>query len=192
MSRFTFMTINFLLFHTCWMATAYGAGYGWDWLGPTFILPSLFIHLALIGYWIREGLFLLVAATFGYSINSLCYFLGLINYSTSNSELYLAPYWMFFLWLIFASLFHGSLQWLRDRFLTQIVLGLVVGPFAYLSAEVLGALTIGGDSSITLPILSLVWGIIIPFLSWLAFDVSYFSTIQHTGVSYQRNTEPVS
>lgn len=178
MSRFTFLTINFLLFHTCWMATAYGASQGWSWLGPAFVFPALVIHVFLLGERIREVMFLALAALLGYCIESSLYALGVFEYAYHSADLVLAPFWSFTLWLIFATLFHGALYWIRGRVIVQCVAGVVLGPFSYYSASALNVITFTWPDNSALLLLSVVWGILIPALSYLAYNVSAFSSIR--------------
>lgn len=185
MSRFTFMTINFLLFHTCWMATAYGSTYNWEWLGPVFVLPALILHLILLGDYLKELSFLLLAASVGYTAEVFFLWFDIFDYVNHPHDAFLAPYWTLSLWFIFASLFHGTLDWLRNTRVTRFILGALLGPFSYYCAGALNVLNFNWSLGFSLLSISLTWCFILPLIAWLAFEVEPFSrvTLSPGGVS---------
>lgn len=178
MSRFTFLTINFLLFHTCWMATAYGAGLGLAWLGPVFVIPALLLHLLLLEDGAREILFLVLAAVVGFLIEGGLFFLGVFQYAFHPEGFVLPPYWSFTLWLIFATLFHGSLYWIRGQVGVQVLLGAILGPFSYYSAAALDVIVFEWTGPWAVVTIAAVWGFLLPLLSYIAYETYPFSEIR--------------
>lgn len=181
MIQFTTMLINFLLFHFCWMGTAFGAANGFPHLGPALVAVSLVIHLLLISHPLRELMYLLLVGLAGYSLDSLLHGMGLYGFPGVEGSLSLPPLWLFGQWVIFGSLFHCSLVWLRDQYLLGSVLGALLGPFSYYSASVLDAIAITASTSLFLVTLGVVWGLVVPTLTWLAHEVDPYREVRMAG-----------
>lgn len=155
---------NVLLFNICWFGTAYGVRQSMPELGPTVAVMVLLIHcLIILPSW-REGLFIVIAGTTGYSVDSVLTVLGILTFETSGT---LAPVWLLFQWFVFASLFHVSLTWLRNRYQLAALLGALGGPMTYYSAGGLNVLSLGSPQWFSLVVLGVVWALIVPGFDWL-------------------------
>ena len=82
------------------------------------------------------------------------------------------------LWLNFAATLNVSLAWLRSRYLLAAIFGGVAGPLAYYSGAKLGA-TEALPTMSGILVLAVGWGILTPFLIWLARR--FRSTPDHYG-----------
>jgi hypothetical protein len=152
-----------------WFACALGAAHDKPWIGILVVLLYLSVHL----YWSqdrqREAVLILTVGILGMLVDSLCRITGLLTY---NGDLlaftWLAPLWIVALWLQFASMLNASLAWLQGRYVLAFVMGAVFGPLSYLGGARLGALALNHEKGFTVLVLGLIWGMVMPFLAWLA------------------------
>lgn len=155
--------INFLAFKLGWIAAVFGAIQGMSWLGPTWIL----LWVTAFFFWQNqkrtEWILLLGAAAIGYSLDSLLVLIGSVQFPTSSQLDGPAPLWMVAMWLNMAASLRYSLGWMRNRYLVGALLGMILGPAAYLAGEKLGGINLIDG---VLPI-AIEWFIAIPLLLFL-------------------------
>lgn len=163
--------MDLVLFQVCWFATVLGVTAGVWWLGPLFVAGSLVLHHAGFSNWTRELTFILVGGSLGYLLDSLLVNLGLLSFPGFENRLSGAPAWMFTQWLVFCSLFHTTLDWMRGRYFLGALLGAVGGPLSYGAADRLGALSFGPSPGPALVALALVWAAVLPGLLALAVRI---------------------
>ncbi|OGO15598.1 MAG: hypothetical protein A2Z14_15090 [Chloroflexi bacterium RBG_16_48_8] len=72
------------------------------------------------------------------------------------------------MWLLFSTSLNGSLSWLKDRYFLAVILGAVFGPLNYVSGVRLGAAGFNFDFLVTVGVLAVVWGLVVPILVWLS------------------------
>ena len=174
------------MFHTCWLATAFGAAHQVPWLGPAFVVPAVILHLVLVDQSGRETILLLIVAILGYGHDTLHLVFGNLNFHTSLIMGYLPPLWMFFQWLIFATLLRLSLAWMKDRWLITAIVGAVGGPLAYWGAFTLNSLLLPGNVLLDLGFMALSWGLFLPFVVWIAHYGNIFDKDETTYASYSQ------
>ena len=168
MTRLTLLIINVLVFHTCWLATAFGAAHGLAWMGPAFVIPGLILHFILIENRFRELSTILCVTFIGFSIDYLHHYLGLVQFHPDQLFLGLPPVWLFFQWIIFATLLRVSLDWLKGQYAIAAVLGAVGGPLAYWAAEQLNALMFGESVVFGLGVMAFNWAWMTALFVWIA------------------------
>ena len=76
----------------------------------------------------------------------------------------LVPLWLCGLWLAFATTLTRSLAFLGKRPWLAAVAGAVALPLNYWAGQRLGAVTFGYSLPVTLVVISLTWGILLPAL----------------------------
>ncbi|MFB6355114.1 MAG: DUF2878 domain-containing protein [bacterium] len=182
MDRLTLLIINFLVFHTCWLANAFGAAHDITLLGPAFILPGIVLHLLLIDDLSREAVLIVGVATVGYVIDALHLQAGVLNFKSGQMFYVFPPVWMFFQWMIFATLFRLSLDWLKGRYWAASILGAVGGPFSYWAAAQLDAIMIK-SLGYSLTVMAVSWALLMPAFIWYAHRGSENSQIPSTVVN---------
>lgn len=97
---------------------------------------------------------------------------GLLQYAPGTPDVAaLAPTWIIALWLLLACTFRSSLGWLGKRYVLAALLGAVSGPLSYLAGARCGAIKFSHNIPISLVILALVWGIVLPTLAWLSLVI---------------------
>ncbi len=72
------------------------------------------------------------------------------------------------MWLLFSTSLNGTLKWLQGRYLVAALLGAVFGPLSYVAGGRLGAIEFNQDFLLTVLVLAVVWGLVVPLLAWLA------------------------
>ena len=155
--------INFLAFKIGWITAVFGVTQGMPWLGPAWIL----FWVSAFFFWQNqkrtEWILLLGAAIIGYSLDSLLVLTGSVQFSISSQFGGLAPLWMVAMWVNMAATLRYSLGWMRNRYLVGSLLGMILGPAAYLAGERLGGINLIDG---IIPI-AIEWFIAIPLLLFL-------------------------
>ena len=143
------------------------------WLGPLAVLAVVTLHLFFVvrpterrwelGYILVVGLVGMLADT-GLGV------VGATRYPTSEAvwSLALVPPWITGLWVLFATLPHHSLDWLRGRPLLAAGLGALGGPLSYLAGTRFGAVAVGDEPLLTLGALAIEYALVTPLLLRLA------------------------
>jgi hypothetical protein len=164
---------NLIAFKIGWVSAVFGATKGLPWLGPLWILMWAISFLV----WKRKlktGWVLLVgAAIIGYILDSVMVLLNFIEFPPEVRFGAPSPFWMVAMWVNFAATLRYSLGWMRDRFILGAIIGLVLGPLAYIAGSGLGAIEI---TSGIFPI-AIEWLIGIPLLLYLE-RISRAGTLQ--------------
>ena len=141
-----------IAFQVQWFACILGAARGFAWVGLTFGLAWICIHIwALRGERGRELATVGFAFGFGLVAETVLASAGLLqmegNYrlgTTAGALLVGPPLWLPVLWAGLGATMNHSLGWLAGRYRLATVMGAIAGPFAYASAEHLGAVQIDG------------------------------------------------
>jgi hypothetical protein len=110
---------------------------------------------------------ILAAAAIGYAVDSGLFALGYFVLRTPEGNevsANLAPLWLAFLWVGFATTLTGALSWLSSRPVLTLTLGAVAGPVSYLAGASFGAFAVKGPWLW----LAIVWG---PLL-WILLRVT--------------------
>ncbi len=152
--------INFLAFKIGWVAAVFGATQGMPWLGPVWIL----LWVSAFFFWQNqqrtEWILVLGAAAIGYSLDSFLVLVGSVQFPISSQFGGPAPLWMVAMWVNMAASLRYSLGWMRNRYFFGALLGMILGPAAYLAGERLGGINLIGGM---LPI-AIEWFIAMPLL----------------------------
>ena len=159
--------INVILFQAAWFAAVLGAARGNPWYGPLAVALALTVHFALIDDRRGELNLLLVAGALGFCFDTTLTYAGVFTPRGDLLPHPFSPPWMVCLWLNFAATLNVSLAWLKGRYLLSALFGAVGGAGAYYSGARLGA-TLALPDAGGIVILAVAWGIMTPFLVWLA------------------------
>jgi hypothetical protein len=159
---------DFAAFQGAWFACVLGAAAGLWLLGPRVMLAVAVIHLLVTPRPLREGAFLLIAATLGTGLDAVLMALGCLSFDGGIWLAGLPPLWMTALWLGFATLFATTLDWLRERYLLAAVLGAVGGPLAYVGGARLGALELHPDTLLVAVAVAAEYAVATPLLLFLS------------------------
>lgn len=159
--------INVLSFYIGWFACVVGAARGYPMLGPLVVVLLLGLHLLLTVDTAREVRLLAIAGVVGSLLDTLMMWSGMYTF-VGHPKSWLCPLWITALWINFATTLRSSLSWLLDRYWLAALFGAVGGPLSYYAGARLGALTFPADTQLSLVVLTLVWGLALPGLVWLA------------------------
>lgn len=166
--------VNAVAFQVAWLAVVGNAATSRAWVGIAIAVVLAVAHLAAARNRIPELASLLAIGTIGGAWDSLPVALGLIEYAGPRAAAGVAPYWIFALWVAFATTLNVALRWLRGRVVLAMLIGAVAGPLCYLGGEALGALRFG-DRSAALAAQSAAWAVLLPLCSWLAARLDGFA-----------------
>lgn len=148
--------INAIAFQLCWFACVLG--------GSLWAIGAVAIFLAWHSQVIKpnEWRFIIAGTIAGFSVDSLWYALGLIQFP--NYDLAVIPVWLMLLWLAFNCTLQHSLLTLFERPWLIALLSAIAAPFSYYAGSVMGAIEL---SSYGLLFVSLGWGALMGALSWV-------------------------
>ncbi len=165
--------INFVLFQITWFACVLGSAKGYPWLGAIVVSISLMWHFSQARYKLKEATWCLIALVIGAVFDQFMLSFQFIQYQNNGWAQTIVPVWILALWLAFALTLNVSMRWLRGNYLIALLFGAVGGPMAYIAAQKLGAVKLGGHSLI---ILSIGWAIVTVVFSQISSFYDGFKT----------------
>src|SRR5579871_1398620 len=131
--------VNYLLFQIGWLACVWGAA-------RRRVPAGIAVALGVAGWGVLRVahpgaylLFALIVGLLGLAWDSALVAAGLLRYPGAAQKAWLAPAWIFVLWLLFATTLDSSLAWLQPHPLLALLLGAVSGPLAFVGAARMGA-----------------------------------------------------
>ncbi|PLX74190.1 MAG: DUF2878 domain-containing protein [Desulfuromonas sp.] len=160
--------LNVGLYQLGWFSCVLGAAWGHPLAGAVLAGALVTVHLVLAVDRQAELRLLLVACLLGVAIDSLQQGIGLFTFRADPAWPLWLPAWVFVIWAQFSTLFHYALRWLAGRYHLAALFGLFGGPLAYWGGIRLGAASFGGNPSLTLAVLAVVWALVTPTLLWLS------------------------
>ncbi len=172
---------NALLFQLGWFACVLGAAEGRPLTGVLLVGGIALLTLRGSADPRRHALLLIAAAAAGLMCDSLLAHFGWLSFGALSSAsagstgeaagAALSPAWMVALWVNLACTLHASLRWLLGRPLLAALFGALGGPLSYAAGARLGALSLGGDTTVSLGAVAVEWAVAMPLLTLLAARV---------------------
>lgn len=161
--------INVVGMQVGWFICVLGAANDLPLIGPLFVLIYLFIHLFLVNKPVKEFQLILIISLIGVLIDGFKKSIGFIAYMSAVPAIeWIAPIWIIAMWALFASTLNGSLRWLHRHYFLAFILGALFGPLSYLAGAKLGAISFTKDMTLSIVILAIVWGCVLPLLFWIS------------------------
>jgi hypothetical protein len=149
---------NALWFQSLWFCTVMGR----EVLLPL-ALVLLVVHVWLAGDRRSEVRQLLLVGGLGIAVDAALGVAGVYIFAGGA----LVPLWLCCLWLGFAAVLGRSLAWLAARPLVCFIAGAVAFPLNYWAGQRLGAVEFGYALPVTLAVLAIIWGVVLPAMFWL-------------------------
>ncbi len=149
----------FIWFYLGWFGCVYFAKWDlsiWSYVFP--LIPVVFI-LKFNFLTKQKIMFLGLVSLVGTLFDLAIYRAGFIEFP--NHSTFFVPHWLVSMWLLFASAFPISQNFLKQRLWLAALLGAVFGPLSYYSGQTLQVLAFKGQLAI--PIYALFWGLLFPF-----------------------------
>jgi len=173
--------VNALGFQLIWFACAFTANSAWPvnslWIGAlTLIFLCQHIYFTLKKK--SEFVLILKVAIIGWMMDTLLIQSQLISFESSypNKLAGIQPFWMTCLWLSLGATLNLSLAWLKKLSFLSPLIGALIGTFSYYAGDRLSVLHF--QSTLSILLTSLFWGLVLPILILLATDESSRSTSQ--------------
>lgn len=178
---------NVIGFQAGWFACVLGAAHALPWLGPLLALAIISLHLRQADIWQKELILIAIIGICGSLFDQFLLSLGWIQYPAHSWPVWLLPFWMSCLWMLFATTLNISLRWMRERHLLTMIFGLLGGPLAYLAGQKLSAMQLVSQTNMMI-VLAVFWGLMMPAMLWLATLLDGFArkttNLQTTGVQH--------
>ena len=159
--------LNALGFQTAWWACIAGVGHGLEIPALCYGFALAALHVGFATQPRQEIKLAGIALTLGVVIDTLLQAASVIDFY-GWSLMFVSPFWLWLLWILFAMTLNSSLSFLQTQPLwLSAFAGLVFGPLTYYAGAQLGAASF--DSSfIHITVLALIWMMALPFLVYLA------------------------
>lgn len=143
---------------TCLLASANP----WWLLAPVAIL---LVHFSWISSWAREGKLVVSVLLAGSALDSFLLQLGVFEFPGDAT---LIPAWLALLWALLGTTLNHCLAWTAKRWWLASLVGLVIGPCAYLLAQAWADLSLVHGPQTSLLILIPIWAAVLPLLQGFA------------------------
>jgi Protein of unknown function (DUF2878) len=161
------IVMNTLIFQMGWWACVVGVGLDHE-------IPALLFCCALIYFNLTRSIMPITEIKLGLSawllgvvIDSVLQYASVINfYGWALGSL--SPFWLWMIWILFASTLNTSLALLKKSpLILSAFTGLVFGPITYIAGAKLGAASFDNTFS-NIIILGVTWMLTMPALVWMA------------------------
>ena len=148
---------NAISFQLVWWS-----GVLWGNASLLFVGALLAIHLFMSAQKRADMVLIFRVTVLGMGIDCLLMLLNIFDFNEF-------PYWLVIIWALFSLSLHYSLSWLRHlpRYL-QAVFGAVAGSLSYLAGARFDAMTLPYGESVTVIVLCVIWGVLLPVTVVLA------------------------
>ena len=157
---------NAVLFQCGWFACVLGGDSLWLLVG----VAVLAVHLLWISSWSEEGQVILAVTLLGTVIDTALRAFGVFHFSLPGP---LVPVWLILLWALLATTLRHCLAWSAQPWWRASLLGAVGGPLSYYAGSQLAGVSFGYGTVATLLGLALLWGMIFPWLHWVARQLAH-------------------
>lgn len=166
---------NVVAFQTGWFACVLGGAHAMPWIGPLLAAFIVALHLRGAANWQKELQLIAILGLCGSLFDQFLLSLGWIQYPASGWPVWLLPFWMTCLWMLFATTLNVSLRWLHGHHFIALLFGLLGGPLAYLAGQKLGAMQLLEPAKVLL-VLGVFWGLMMPAMQRLAAGLDGYNT----------------
>lgn len=159
--------VNFLAYPLLWFMLVYFASLGKPWYAVILIVFYLFIHTTLFVPRCKQSYFLMlvISLSYGLIIEGLFKGFSVLEYSSDPFEQSIfPPYWVLFLYPLFASACSLFFAFLKDKLVFSMFLGGLFGPLAYYNASLLQAVFFSDEIYFSWGLLSFFWMLTFPFM----------------------------
>lgn len=175
--------INAIGFHTLWLVAVFGAAGGWSlWVWPV-VISMFVLQASVTGQWRRDLQTLLYGALLCLLLEPIWLLLQVVSYHQWQS-LWLAPHWIWALWLSFAVSFHYSFSWLQRRYWLAAAFGGIGGVFSVTMGMQFGAAEAPmGWLSFAL-IYGPLWAVAVPLLAFVTGRMTAQPRLSEEGPRY--------
>ena len=161
------LLVNFIGFQVGWFACVLGAANDKELLGMIIALGIVVYHVVSQADSINELKLVLAAVVIGLFWEAWVLNLNVLYYPSHSEASFWAPYWLIAMWALFATTINLSMGWLKGRWVLAVLMGAIFGPLAFVAGEKLDAVVFL-DSTLSMIILAIGWGLLMPSLLWLA------------------------
>ena len=137
-----------------------------EWIAISSVFIILFVHLFMARDRVNELFLVAAAGTMGFIADSILISTGLFSALGQIGLQGTAPLWLVCLWMLFAITINYSLGWMKGRYVTAMVMGVIFAPLAYVAGDKFGVLSFSSEYSLyfILVIIGLVWAVVTPSL----------------------------
>ena len=116
---------------------------------------------------------MLFCLVFGFTLESLFYFSGLMTYKGMFTSKFLPiPIWILILWIGYSLTVFHSFKWIYKRYLVSFIIGGLIAPLMYVSANKIRIINFNYDVIETYFILVPLWSFSFLILNYTSVKVN--------------------
>jgi hypothetical protein len=168
-----FLIFNALSFYIYWWICFIGSSKEQYYYGPALGILYMLIHFFIIKDKYREFKYIFICMITGFIIETLMLKLNFISYRGILSDKFnIAPLWIVILWMGFGTTVYHSFKWIVGKYKLSFFLGAIFTPIFYISADKIGSISFNYSILISYLILSLIWGISLLLLIYIAEKIN--------------------
>ena len=164
---FAALAINFVGFQLLWFVAVYGGAHGWGWAAWLVLVAMQAGVWALNRAWRADLALLAAGAVACVLFEPLWLAPSLLEYADWSRQ-WVAPDWIWALWLGFAVSFNYCLAWLRPKLWLAALFGAFGGVFSVTVGINFGAATTPQGWWLLALSYGAVWSMVVPALAYLA------------------------
>ena len=164
--------INALLFQIAWFGVVYFTSLGQFGVVSAVCLTTLSLHFAFSSKRQSESILILSTLILGILCDGLLQQLHVLDLYQDHNIQGLIPFWLMFLWALFATTINSSLAWFHNHKVLSSLAGGVGGALSYYAGSQFGIVHFEKFGPvISLSVVAVVWAILTPSLMWLGEKV---------------------
>lgn len=182
MSHRSRLLINFVGFQIAWFACVLSAANNQPIIGICIALVIVLIHLYLSANRTSAFTLLAIITLMGSAWDSVLTNQQILVFSSGMMLPFLAPTWIFAMWLSFSTTINTAFRWLYHRYFLAFILGAISGPLTYQAGAALDAVVIPNSLTATVWI-AIGWGVMMPLFILIAERFETIDTNKNNGVS---------
>ena len=159
------ITLNALLFKIGWWSCVILGSQNQANLAFVLGLCLLMIHFMYVSiHRVRDLKVIISITAVGFVIDSLLSYLGVFQFPQNAENNFFAPIWLVSLWMLFATTLEYSLRKLENKPWSSFLFGFLGGPVSYAAGRGFEILVFPNHFYISLLIVGLIWGLLVPGL----------------------------
>lgn len=162
--RFLLVFFNALAFQCLWVAAVFGSMKGWAWMAWVLLGVMLLVQARVSGQWRRDAASMLCAGCLCLLLEPVWMLSDVLAYRQWPIA-WLAPHWIWALWLALGLCLHSSLAWLQPRPVLAAAFGAMGGVSSVTLGVDMGAAQAPQGWWPLALIYGGIWALAVPFLA---------------------------
>ena len=168
-----FLLFNGISLYIYWWTTFWGVANNKFLIGPILAIIYFIVHFFIIKNKLKEFKYMLFCLVFGFTLESSLYFSGLMTYKGMFTNKFLpVPFWILILWIGYSLTVFHSFKWIYKRYFVSFIMGGLIAPLMYVSANKIKIINFNYDVMETYFILMPLWSLSFLILNYASVKIN--------------------